>query len=232
MTTEVEAQPQPALATGPYQIMPLYTEEQFQELKEDIRRHGVLQPIVKDQTGQIIDGYHRFRAFEELISEGVDLPMFETITMKFSSEEEKVEYLVALNVKRRHLTIDQKSELCGRLRSLGYTWSKIGEMVGMTSMGALRAYERLDEETRAQINQTIITGKDGRQLVGFQVPSRLFQTGQAQLREMQQAVVKAYGEQLRANGNGEVAYTPPANELTVLVPRPAPSESIPNNEAQ
>ena len=51
----------------PFQIMPAMTLAQYHELKEDIRQKGVLQAIELDEEGRIIDGHHRFKAFQELI---------------------------------------------------------------------------------------------------------------------------------------------------------------------
>jgi DNA adenine methylase len=184
-----------------YQLMPSYTDEQFAELKEDIRQHGVLQPIEFDTDGNLLDGHHRFRAFSELIAEGHDLPMFDRVTRQFDNEEDKIAHVLSLNVRRRHLTPPQISELCGKLRlpPFNYTLAKIGQVVGMSAVGVWSAIARLDQATRDQIDQEArIVGKDGSVQLAFKVAPRIYQTGQATLQTMQREAVAAIGAELLA----------------------------------
>jgi DNA adenine methylase len=184
-----------------YQLMPAYPDEQFAELKEDIRQHGVLQPIEFDTDGNLLDGHHRFRAFSELIAEGCDLPMFDRVTRQFDNEEDKIAHVLSLNVRRRHLTPPQISELCGKLRlpPFNYTLAKIGQVVGMSAVGVWSAIARLDQATRDQIDQEArIVGKDGSVQLAFKVAPRIYQTGQASLQAMQREAVAAIGAELLA----------------------------------
>jgi DNA adenine methylase len=195
-----------------YQLMPAYTDEQFAELKEDIRQHGVLQPIEFDTEGNLLDGHHRFRAFSELIAEGADLPMFDRVTRQFDNEEDKIAHVLSLNVRRRHLTPPQISELCGKLRlpPFNYTLAKIGQVVGMSAVGVWSAIARLDQATRDQIDQEArIVGKDGSVQLAFKVAPRIYQTGQATLQTMQRDAVAAIGAELLAAAAQEApaAYT-------------------------
>jgi ParB-like chromosome segregation protein Spo0J len=193
-----------------YQLMPAYTDEQFAELKEDIRQHGVLQPIEFDTEGNLLDGHHRFRAFSELIAEGHDLPMFDRVTRQFDNEEDKIAHVLSLNVRRRHLTPPQISELCGKLRlpPFNYTLAKIGQVVGMSAVGVWSAIARLDQATRDQIDQEArIVGKDGSVQLAFKVAPRVFQTGQATLQAMQREAVAAIGAELLAAAAQEAPDT-------------------------
>jgi DNA adenine methylase len=203
--TEAPPRPDP----NKYQLMPSYTPEQFAELKEDIRQHGVLQPIEFDTEGNLLDGHHRFRAFSELIAEGCDLPMFDRVTRQFDSEEDKIAHVLSLNVRRRHLTPPQISELCGKLRlpPFNYTLAKIGQVVGMSAVGVWSAIGRLDQATRDQIDQEArIVGKDGSVQLAFKVAPRVFQTGQATLQTMQREAVAAIGAELLAAAAQEAPY--------------------------
>jgi DNA adenine methylase len=233
-----------------YQLMPAYTDEQFAELKEDIRQHGVLQPIEFDTDGNLLDGHHRFRAFSELIAEGVDLPMFDRVTRQFDSEEDKIAHVLSLNVRRRHLTPPQISELCGKLRlpPFNYTLAKIGQVVGMSAVGVWSAIARLDQATRDQIDQEArIVGKDGSVQLAFKVAPRVFQTGQATLQTMQREAVAAIGAELLAsaaqeqNENGaaqegegvEIGETETFEDITLLPSKPVVTgEQITIAEAQ
>ena len=94
---------------APYQLLPPLEQEQFELLKEDIRRRGVLVPIERDENGELLDGHHRMRAVEELKKEGVvcDPPVILRLDM---SEAQKKAHVRALNLHRRHLTRAQRRE--------------------------------------------------------------------------------------------------------------------------
>jgi len=178
--------------TSRYQLMPEMTPEQYQELKDDIRRRGVLIPIEFDQNGDILDGHHRYKAFSELIEEGAEIPLYDKITRRFATEEEKIAYVISLNVKRRHLNSQQRQELVVRLRKeFGYTLSKIAQMLGISIATASRDIDSLPEEERAELKAISIQGADGRAYnakAWSEVP-RIFNTGTQQLRTMQNAII-------------------------------------------
>jgi DNA adenine methylase len=216
-----------------YQLMPSYTDEQFAELKEDIRQHGVLQPLEFDEeTGELLDGHHRFRAFSELIAEGHDLPMFDRVTRRFDNEEDKIAHVLSLNVRRRHLTPPQISELCGKLRlpPFNYTLAKIGQVVGMSAVGVWSAIARLDQATRDQIDQEArIVGKDGSVQLAFKVAPRIYQTGQATLQTMQREAVAAIGAELLAAAAQEV---PTAYHNGTATDETEPSDEAPSESEE
>ncbi len=47
-------------------LIPPLSDDEFEALKEDIAKHGVIVPVVIDQHGAIVDGHHRVRACKEL----------------------------------------------------------------------------------------------------------------------------------------------------------------------
>lgn len=180
------------MSASRYQLMPEMTPEQFSELKEDIRRRGVLIPIEFDQDDNILDGHHRYRAFNELIEEGADLPMYDKIVRRFATEDEKVAYVISLNVKRRHLNSVQRQELVARLRrDFKYTLAQIAQILGISIATASRDIDALPESERAELKSLIIQGQDGRAYnarAWSEVP-RIFSTGTQQLRKMQNEVI-------------------------------------------
>lgn len=175
-----------------YQLMPEMTPAQYQELKEDIKQRGVLIPIEFDQEGNILDGHHRHKAFTELIEEGADLPLYDKIVRRFGSEEEKVAYVVSLNVKRRHLTSEQRQELVVRLRKeFGYTLAKIAQVLGISIATASRDIDSLPPTERDELKSIPVQGSDGRTYnpkAWSEVP-RVFTTGTQQLRTMQNSLI-------------------------------------------
>lgn len=204
-----------------YQIMPDMTPEQFEELKEDIRRRGVLIPIEFDAQGNILDGHHRYRAFTELIEEGADIPLYDKIVRKFATEDEKVAYVVSLNVKRRHLNAEQRQELVVRLRKeFGYTLSKIAQTLGISIATASRDIDALPAAERAELKSLAIQGADGRSYSANYAP-RIFTTGTQQLRTMQNQIIdelsadlakRYFEEAIKTNGEA------PAPEAVTLPP--------------
>jgi hypothetical protein len=84
----------------------------FEELKESIRKFGLLERIIVNDSGQILDGRHRYRAICEL---DLHYPTPEIIrgfqdvkdiNADFELTEEQ--YIYESNIHRRHLTVDQR----------------------------------------------------------------------------------------------------------------------------
>lgn len=116
----------------PWQLMPELTTEEYEVLKADIAEHGVRVPVVIDaDSGAVIDGHHRERAWRELRDEGVKVPEYLRDVRRFASDEERVGFVLAANLFRRHLTRAQRKEIVARLREQGWSLRRIGEAVGV-----------------------------------------------------------------------------------------------------
>jgi len=83
-------------------IFPMMNESEFQELKDDIQKNGLIEPIWTYQD-KIVDGRNRFNACKEL---GVK-PKFKKWTRVNGTA--LVDFVISLNLKRRHLTASQKA---------------------------------------------------------------------------------------------------------------------------
>ncbi len=81
-------------------LLPMMTSTEFDELVEDIRKHGQREDIWVHDF-QIIDGRNRFKACRKL---GID-PKFR----EWDSEGDLIELVTSLNVKRRHLNTGQRA---------------------------------------------------------------------------------------------------------------------------
>lgn len=88
----------------PYQVMRSLTTEEFRVLKASIEIHGILEPVVVDEDGTIIDGHHRAKAAKAL---GIEVP---TKVLKGYTHDEKLVIAQALNRARRHLTQHEQRE--------------------------------------------------------------------------------------------------------------------------
>jgi predicted transcriptional regulator len=135
-----------------YQLFPPLTEEEYEALKADIAIRGVQVPVVIDETGAILDGFHRVRICEEL---GIkDYPKLRCMNL---SHEQKIEQALNLNLLRRHLTLDQRDEIVTRLRGEGWSTRRIAEKLNVSQSTIARS---VSGEPNG--SPTAIVGKDGK----------------------------------------------------------------------
>lgn len=81
-----------------YQLFGPLRDEEYEALKADIAKRGVMVPVEVDEHGNLLDGHHRARACREL-----GLPAPPSITRIGMDEDAKVEHVLKLNLLRRHL---------------------------------------------------------------------------------------------------------------------------------
>jgi ParB-like chromosome segregation protein Spo0J len=87
-------------------IFPMMPDDDYAELVDDIRKHG-LRDKIRLLDGKIIDGRNRYRACSDA---GVE-PQFESI-----STDDPAAYVVSVNLHRRQLTPSQRSMVAARVR--------------------------------------------------------------------------------------------------------------------
>jgi site-specific DNA-methyltransferase (adenine-specific) len=150
------------IPVGPYQLMPPLTDQEFELLKTDIAEHGVLVPIVLDDEGNILDGHNRLAAVSMLEAEtaGLSIP-YETTVVRLTTDQQKRDYVIALNLKRRHLSDEARLALLVALRLDGKSAREIGEIAGVSTATAWRKLQ--DAEAAGMFKQPEYTmGKDGK----------------------------------------------------------------------
>jgi hypothetical protein len=159
-----------ATATGPYQVCPLMTPAQFEDLKLDIAERGVLTPIDVDEEGHILDGHHRIRACRELGN--TTWPTFVRVGL---SDVEKRTYARQVNTLRRHLTRAQLRDLiAGQLRDTPqWADARIARALGTTDK-TVRATRRRLEATSEIPRLTTFEGADGKARPSTQPTRALF----------------------------------------------------------
>ncbi|MGD0287240.1 MAG: DNA methyltransferase [Acidimicrobiales bacterium] len=95
-----------------WQLLPDLGAEDFAALKASIAESGVLIPITYDaETNDLIDGHQRLRAVTELRAEGTVVPEPMKQLRHFSSDEERITFVVTSNVQRRKLSSAQRRDL-------------------------------------------------------------------------------------------------------------------------
>jgi N6-adenosine-specific RNA methylase IME4/ParB-like chromosome segregation protein Spo0J len=148
-------------------MFPLMSRSELKELADDIKQHGLRQPvcIVEDDRGYkvLIDGRNRLDALE-LLGDDERLNLENYIVFeKFPDGFDIYARVVSLNLHRRHLAADQKRDLIARL--LKATPEKSDRQIAETvkadhkTVAAVRAEKQATGEI-PQLRKTV--GKDGK----------------------------------------------------------------------
>lgn len=183
----------PISTQGRYQLLLALPDEDYQALKADIRKSGVLVPLEYDEHGNVLDGHHRLRAWQELRAEGIRVPDYDRLVRKGLSESEKCNHVRALNLLRRHLTKEQLREQWAAMIDDGATPEQVAENSGVSHMTVRRALDPAFTFVKAHV------GKDGKTYPTRYAP-RKPATGYARNDKEQQKVTQAAGSNGHAPG--------------------------------
>lgn len=92
--------------------LPPLPPETYEALKADIAAHGVLQPVIEDEYGHVLDGHHRKQIADEL---GVEFPI---VYVTGLSVDEREELGIKLNLHRRQLSAGDRKAVVQRLAKI------------------------------------------------------------------------------------------------------------------
>lgn len=90
-------------------LFPMLADDELDELAADVAERGLLQPIVLDADGRVLDGRNRLAACEKA---GVE-PAFVTY-----DGDDPAGYALSVNIARRHLTTGARAVVAERARRL------------------------------------------------------------------------------------------------------------------
>ena len=141
-----------------YGILPSLLPDEYEALKASISERGVDVPIVVDQNGDIIDGFHRLRACDEL---GIFCPRE---VRHFDTEADKLELILRLNCRRRQLNRKQRRSVIEAylVRDPEIADNLLAEIIGGVSKNTVAAV-RSELEATCQIDKfDMLRGKDGK----------------------------------------------------------------------
>jgi hypothetical protein len=88
------------------ELFPMMSDEELDDLAEDIKANGLLHPIVLDESGMLIDGRNRFEACRRA---GLE-PECETL-----NGQDPVAFIMSSNDKRRHMKLGQRAMVAARI---------------------------------------------------------------------------------------------------------------------
>ncbi|NIV34240.1 MAG: ParB N-terminal domain-containing protein [Anaerolineae bacterium] len=88
-------------------LFPDMTTQQFNDLVEDIRKNGQIEPILLC-SGKIADGRHRYKACNKL---KIEAKMVRWEDVRPSKDASIVDYVISRNLRRRHLTKSQRAAI-------------------------------------------------------------------------------------------------------------------------
>ena len=88
-------------------LLPPMPDIEYGQLVADIKAHGLREPIVLHPDGRVIDGRHRLRA----CLEAHRTPKYVT----WDGSGNLADYVLSLNVRRRHLTASERAEVARKL---------------------------------------------------------------------------------------------------------------------
>lgn len=89
-------------------VFPLIEGAEFRELVEDVREHGLREPVILHE-GMILDGRNRYRACQAAQAD---------CHFEVFSGGDPVAYVVSLNLRRRHLSESQRAFAAGKIANL------------------------------------------------------------------------------------------------------------------
>jgi hypothetical protein len=130
-------------------IFPLIEGPELFSLVKDIRVNGLREPIVLHQ-GKILDGRNRFRA---CIAAGVT-PTFR----KYDGEGSPLEYVVSLNLHRRHLDESQRSMIAAKLATLRDGERQVGKFAEVPTQPEAAKMLNVSERTTRSARKVLASG--------------------------------------------------------------------------
>lgn len=123
---------------------PPLSEDELAVLRQSIADHGVLNPVIRDKHGNLIDGHNRERIAGEL---GVDCP-----GVSVDIEGEDAERLaLELQLGRRNLGPDARAKFMAALRRSGMTQKEIANTVGVAQSTVSKALNIPEEYSNGAI---------------------------------------------------------------------------------
>ena len=157
---------------NPFQPRRVFDPAGLGELRDSIKNHGVLQPIIVRQVAdgyQLVSGERRWRA-----SRLAGLDAIPAIVRPEVSDQDMLELALVENVQRRDLNpIERGRAFRELMEALGSTQQEVADKVGLkrSSVANLLRILELPEAVQALIGDGSLGMGHGRALLGLQDPA-------------------------------------------------------------
>ncbi len=125
------------------EMFPLIEGEELMELASDIKKQGLLEPIMMFED-KVLDGRNRVRALKALGDTHLPRNLFRELTC---GQDPKA-YVISENVRRRHLTAEQKREVIASLLKDDPTKSN----------RAIAGVAKVDHQTVGAVREGLVSG--------------------------------------------------------------------------
>ncbi len=144
------------IVANPYQPRKTFNEQQLQELADSIKEHGVIQPLVVNQTAngyELVVGERRFRA-----SQIAGLKKVPVIVKSGMHDQTKLEIALIENIQRQELNpIEEALAYDKLMKMFGLTQEKVAQKVGKSRPAVANTVRLLN--LPAEIQRAIIENK-------------------------------------------------------------------------
>ncbi|EPF1794297.1 ParB/RepB/Spo0J family partition protein [Listeria monocytogenes] len=161
---------------NPYQPRKIFDAKAINELRDSIKIHGVLQPIIlrnTDKGYEIVVGERRYRAAKE--AKLKEIPA----VVRDLTEEEMMELSVIENLQREDLSpLEEAESYQFLMKKLGLTQAKLAERVGK-SRPYVANFVRLltlPEEVQVMLRDGSLSAGHGRVLLGLKLKKNIVPT--------------------------------------------------------
>ncbi|MBC1378210.1 ParB/RepB/Spo0J family partition protein [Listeria innocua] len=161
---------------NPYQPRKIFDTKAINELRDSIKIHGVLQPIIlrnAEKGYEIVVGERRFRAAKE--AKLKEIPA----VVRDLTEEEMMELSVIENLQREDLSpLEEAESYQFLMKKLGLTQAKLAERVGK-SRPYIANFVRLltlPEEVQVMLRDGSLSAGHGRVLLGLKRKKNIIPT--------------------------------------------------------
>ena len=133
-------------------------EETLRSLGTRIGRGALAVPVAVSEDGILLDGHQRLKAMRAKGRKWIDAA--DVTVVKGATAENALEWAVELNVKRRHLTVEQKGEVARRLQQ-ERRWSqqKIADLFGVSRPAVSQWLAKTDPD--GEDTPYFVEGADG-----------------------------------------------------------------------
>lgn len=206
------------------EIFPAMSDEDHRGLVEDIREHGLREPIWLHRDGRIVDGRNRYRACGIV---GIE-PRFRTYE---GDDGSLLNFVVSLNLRRRHLTESQRAMVASRIANLasGQRADLAGAQICAPAGPGL--FEAGTEAAQAGVSAPVSQAQASSLL---SVSRRATQQAQKVIREgSPELVAEVESGGIAVSAAATIASAPPGEQREVLsLPRPERAKKVKEIDAR